>query len=306
MSAPPKEIEFPRVPLKHCTTEEHCASLRAAGALPFWWYQDFGRSGRNSSLPFQDNLGHWWYQVRPGFAWPVNAFEVISSRGLRLPFRKTYLAYQHIVPQDEASNSMLVINTITDLAAYGSQSIDDKRRNAIRKGYRSCDVHVVDRVDDAWLHGAVKAWNDLVDRTGWRNRRDPAMLQSSWTRLLELPAATILLAIDKASGQVAGFLITKIYGQTAYVDTIASNSDLLKSNPNDLLMYTFIRNAQQLLSVNIMHYAIKSNVDPLEQFKRSLGFAHCSFPAVLRTRPGLLTALRLVYPGMYKRLTGRL
>jgi hypothetical protein len=305
MSAELKEIEFPLIDLKQCTTQEHCASLRACRVLPYWWYQAMGRSGANFSLPFQDNLGNWWYQVRPGFAWPVDVFEPMS-RQTRVPYRQSYLGFQHVVTADEPTNSNLVINTITDLSQYGPGSISDKRRNAIRKGGRSCDVLAVERVQDEWLEGAVKAWNDLVDRTGWKHHRDAGMLRESWTQLLNQPAASILLAIDKETGSVAGFLITKIHGGTAYVDTIASNSDLLKSNPNDILMYTFLRNAQRLPGVRMVHYAIKSDVEHLEKFKTSLGFEHHPFPAYLHARPGLMSLLRIVKPQLYKRLTGQI
>lgn len=304
-AASPKEIEYPSLNLRHSSTSDYCHSLLQARTLPFWWYQDTSRGGKNFSLPFQDAQGAWWYQVRPGYAWPVDAIDPLSTPR-SLPYSKSYLAYQHVVASGEASNSTLVINTVVDLPAYSPESIDDKRRNAIRKGVRSCDVVQVERIEDAWLPGVAKAWNDLVDRTGWKHHRDGGMIRESWSKLLEIPAATMLLAIDRASGQVAGFLITKIYGQTAYVDTIASNSDLLKSNPNDVLMYTFIRNAQKCSGVTKVHYAIKSSVEHLEKFKTSLGFAHHPFPATLRARPGLLTALRILRPQLYRRLMGQL
>lgn len=270
-----------------------------------WWYQKLSNGGRHFSVPFQDNQGHWWYQVRPGFAWPVDAIDAVSAKGRRVPFSCSYLAYQHVVPDGEYRNSTLAVNTILDLPAYSARSIDDKRRNAIRKGFRSCEVIAVNAVDDKWLAGVTKAWNDLVDRTGWKTHRDAATVAESLKRLIECPAATFLLAVERASGRVAGFLITRILGETAYVDTIASNTELLKSNPNDILMYTFIRNAQRLPGIRKVHYAIRSNVTHLESFKTSLGFEPHPFPAMLWARPGLGTVLRLLNPRCYNRLTGR-
>lgn len=303
---PPQDIEVPLPLLKSCTTQEHCRSLLAAGSLPFWWYQDLIDSGRHFSLPFQDSLGSWWYQVRRGYAWPVDAIDELPASGRSLPYAKSFLASQHVVPPGEASNSTLVINTITDLAAYSTGSIDDKRRNAIRKGAKSCEVISLQEVDDNLLPGIVQAWNDLVARTGWKSQRDARAIRDSWKQLLHLPAASILVAVERAGGQVAGFLITKIHGTTAYVDTIASNSNLLKNNPNDILMYTFIRAAQKLPGVTQVHYAIKSSVTALEDFKTSLGFAPHPFPAMLKARPGMMTLLRTFKPALYKRLMGQL
>lgn len=305
MAQQAQEIEVPSLPFEHCSTEEHCRALRKVGTLPFWWYQDFAKVGGNFSLPFQDNLGAWWYQVRPGYAWPAGAVDELPSRR-RVPYLKTFLAYQHVTPPGEPTNSSLVINTILDVPGYSTASLDDKRRNAVRKGLRSCDVIAIDKVQDDWLPGVMKAWNDLVERTGWKHQRDAAFIRDSWSRLLDLPGTKILLAIDKATSQVAGFLITKVHGTTAYVDTIASNSDLLKSNPNDALMFTFIRNVQRLPAVSVVHYAIKSSVEHLERFKTSLGFAPNVFPANLHARPGMMTLLKTFKPEMYKRLTGQL
>lgn len=305
MAQGPKDIEFPKVDLRACSTQEYCESLCRMGTMPFWWYQDLPRFGKTFALPFQDDDGVWWYQVRPGFAWPVDAIDPFPVKRRRMPFRKTYLAYQHVVVEGGPSNSSLIVNTILDLSAYGMHSIDDKRRNAIRKGLRACEVVAVDRIEDRWVDGLAKAWNDLVVRTGWKTCRTPAMIRETLSRAIELPASTLLVAFDRATGGIAGFLLTKTFGETAYVDTIASNSELLASNPNDATMYVFIRNAQRLGHVRRVHYAIKSDVEHLEKFKRSLGFVPHPFPAIFHTRSGMLTLLRVAKPAMYQRLTAR-
>ena len=95
-------------------------------------------------------------------------------------------------------------------------------------------------------------------------------------------------------------------GDTAYSDTIASNTELLSSKPNDALMFTFVRRSIGLPGVTRAHYAIKSSVTALEEFKTSMGFTPHPFPAMLRARPGMMTLLRTFKPQLYKRLTGQL
>ena len=85
-----------------------------------------------------------------------------------------------------------------------------------------------------------------------------------------------------------------------------SASDLLACRPNDILLYTFIRNAQELPGITKMHYAIKSNVETLERFKRDLGFTGHPFPAHLHLRRGMSLALSLAAPRLYRRIQGRL
>ncbi len=299
----PQDIEFPLIDLKHCTTDEYCRALVAEGDLPFWWQHETPPD-RNYAVPFQDTLGTWWYQVRPGYAWPADAVEAVPSPGRKLPYKKTYLAYQHVVPEAERSNGALVVNMILDLPAYGARSIGDKRR-AVRKGLKCCEVIAVETIDDRRMPGALKCWNDLVSRTGWRTLRDEAYIRRTWERIIAMPGTTILLAIDREKDDVAGFLIIRTFGRTSYVDTIASNSDLLDSRPNDILMWTMLRNAQRIDGVTRAHYSIKSDVEALEKFKQSIGFEPVRFPAMLHARPGMMTALRLLKPATYRRLTGR-
>jgi len=303
----PQEIEFPEVPLRRCTTEEYCTALHERGELPFWWWGRYGWRGRNFSLPFRDRAGHWWYEALPGFAWPVEILEPLPAAEVRVPLARSYWGYQHAVPEGASANGKLVINTIMDLAAYGPSSINDKRRNAVRKGLRSCDVVAVEAVDERWLVGAAGCWRDLVQRSGWNRPLDAGTLRRRWEDLFRLPGATTIMAFDRESGQVAGFLITKVYGRTAYVDTLASASELLHCNPNDALVYTFVRNAQRLPGVAQVHYAIKSTAPSLEKFKVSLGFEATALPARVCTRvPGALGLLRLVRLLKYKQLMGQL
>ncbi len=305
MAQQAQDIEVPPLMLRSSSTDEYCRALRACKRNAFWAYQEpsaiFGLYGR----PYQDSEGIWWYQVRPGFSWPADALAGLSPRRSP-PFRGTYLGYQHCVPEGSPSNCSLVINVILNLAAYGAAAIDFKKRNKVRQGLKLCDMVLLERPERELIRSALEAWNSLVQRTGWKHIATEDQLFDQWSELLDLPATSILLAIDHASGRVAGFIISKIFGDTAYIDTIASNTELLSSKPNDALVFTFLKRAMLLAGVTRAHYAIKSTVTQLEEFKTSMGFVPHPFPAMLRARPGLFTMLRVLKPAMYKRLTGQL
>ena len=221
-----------------------------------------------------------------------------------MPYRRSFFGYQHVVPNDEQANSHLVINAILDLSAYGVESIDAKRRNAIRRGFRSCQLTTENSPDDATLRGCLKAWNDLSTRTGWKHALDETSFFESWRLFADLPGRSIVVGRETESGKIAGFLVTKVIGDTAYVDTIASRSDLLKTNVNDALMYAFLINAARLDGVNKAHYAIKSNVATLERFKTGLGFEPHPFPSRTALKCGVGLSLKLLFPSKYKRMTG--
>ncbi len=307
MSARPKiePISVPSIPLSCASAIEYFRSLQLRPDVPFWWYMGTYEKKNNLSTPFEDRFGNWWYQLKKGFCWPADFLTPIESTKANPPLLKSFFGFQHILPDDTQCNSRLVINIIRDLSNYSLQSIDDKRRNAIRKGSRFCELHILESYNSELSQGCLDAWNQLSLRTGWKKPLKMQVFTESWRRLLDLPATTIIVGLDKESGRVAGFLITKAFGDTAYVDTIASHSDLLKLNVNDILMYTFLVNAQLLPAIKKVHYAIVSNINSLEKFKQSLGFEKYPYPARTCLRPCVGLAMRFLFRSKYRRMTGK-
>jgi hypothetical protein len=299
------DIEVPRLDLQACSVEEHCRALLDIKRLAFWWYQGRSSLFGNFSLPFQDGAGHWWYQVKPGFCWPADCFRPMDPSRARPPFARTFLGWQHVVADEAAASSRLTVNAILDLAVYGARAIDAKRRNAVRKGLKICRLEVLKSLDADTLEGCLGAWNDLTSRTGWKGKAERGAFRETWGLLLGVPGVSIIVGRDAETGVVAGFLMVKIIGDTAYVDTIASRTDYLRTNVNDAVMYAFLVNAARLEGVSKGHYAIKSNVVNLERFKTGLGFVPHPFPAVTHLRPGVGPLLRLVFPDKYNRMMGR-
>ena len=299
------QIDVPELMLDRCTVEEHCLGLRERCDLPFWWYQGTSRILGNFSLPFQDKNGNWWYQVKVGLCWPADCFRPIEPDLARPPYNKSFLGYQHVVENQGDVNSHLVINAILDLKGYNADSINAKRRNAIRKGVRSCTLEVLTKPSDDALRGCLRAWNELSARTGWKHACDEKTFFESWRMLVDCPGTSIIVGKDNESGEVAGFLVTKIIGDTAYVDTIASRTDMLRTNVNDAVMYAFLINAAKVPQVTKAHYAIKSTVSRLEKFKSGLGFDPHPFPIRTRLRFGVGAMLKLCFRSKYDRMMGR-
>ena len=303
-SKAPSEIEYPSLPLRFATVDEYCRALLEARSASFWWYQGKSRIFGNYSLPFQDTRGRWWYQVKPGMCWPADFLTPIDPATVDLPLQKRFLAYQHITDNSENANSKLVINVINDLSQYGVTSIDAKRRNAIRKGSQLCGVRLMEHSDSNLFEECRETWNDLSTRTGWKESLERKAFHESWSMLLDLPGTTIMVGFDKESGRVAGFLIAKVLGDTAYVDTIASRSSLLRTNVNDVLLYSFIKSAQKVPGVRKVHYAIKSYIESLEWFKASFGFDPYPFPAYSWFLPFAEGFLKIFRRAEYNRLVG--
>lgn len=297
-------IECPELALRACSVDEHCRALQRIRRLAFWWY--LGREGvwGNHSIPFRDACDNWWYQVKPGLCWTADCFAPIEPGRARPSVLKSYLGFQHVVPDEVHSNSHLVINAIGDLSTYSDKSVDAKRRNSIRKGFRSCELTVVERFDGEVFDQCRAAWQELTERTGWKHAVEKVEFDETWRALLDCPGVTILIGRASDAGEVAGFLVTKMIGQTAYVDTIASRTQFLKYNVNDALMYAFLMNARRLGTIRNAHYAIRSYVETLEKFKLGLGFVATPFPTRTVLRGPTAFVLKRCYPGAYRRMLG--
>lgn len=298
-------IEAPRLTLEHCSVEEHCLALREARRLPYWFHTGTSRLFGNFSLPVKDSDGRWWFSPRPGLAWLVDCYAVVERGGARPPLSGSFLAYQHVVPDAQQANSQLVINTVVDVPGYGPASVPLKRRNGIRKSLKNCVVERLSGGDEDALEHCRQAWNDLTQRTGWRHTAERAEFHDTFRRMMALPGVSVIVARDRESGQVAGFNMVKLVGDTAYVDTIASRTDMLKLRVNEALMYTFVASAAQVPGVQKAHYAIKSYVAALEDFKQGVGFVPTPFPAYTRFRGPTGLLLRTVFRAKYRRMIGQ-
>lgn len=297
-----QEIEVPPLALRHSSVDEYCRAVQKARLNAFWFYQDISKFFGNYRKPFQDSEGRWWLRIRQGFAWPADLLSEFEPK-VSPAFKYTFLAYQHIVPPGAPSNSKLAVNVLS-LPDYGHASFNYKKRNKIRQGMKLCDIVLLEKPEKELIKGITEAWNSLVQRTGWKWPLNEQQITEKLGEQLDMPATSVLVAIEKASGRVSGFLITKIVGDTASVDTIASNSELLSSKPNDSLMYTFLMRSKQIPGVVKGNYSIRGTVTPLEEFKQALGFEPKIFPAMLHARPGFLSAVKMLRPTMYKRLVG--
>jgi hypothetical protein len=297
-----KPIECERISLRSAAVDEYCSAVRTSARTSFWWYF-LEKPGARTSKPFRIEDGSWWYQVKRGLCWPADVL-LQKARPVRgLPLIKTYLGFQYLT-DGSFGNSSQVINTIQDLSQYSADAIDAKRRNAIRKGLRECVIEKVAAVDGALAKECRDIWADFTERTGWKHQVTEAYLQETWQELLAVPGTTIITGRERASGRVAGFLIAKLIGDTAFVDTIASRSDLLRTNCNDALMYCFVASAQNVPGITKAHYAIKSYDKRLEEFKQSIGFSPVKYPSITCLRPGVGFALKMLMPGAYKRMMG--
>ena len=296
-------IEFPKLALNACSVDEYCKALNRIGSLSYWWYQGVSRIFGNYSLPFKDKNGNWWYQIKPGLCWPVDIFKSIESDKACPKLTKSYLGYQYIVTNNSDANSKLTINTIFDLKNYDPFNLKSKRRNKIRQGFKRCDLEILDCYNKRIFDECRLVWNSLSKRTNWKQPAKAKTFDSEWQMLLDCPGVSIILAREKKSDRIAGFMIVKIIGDTAYSDTIAVRTDMLPTRANDALRYAFLINSKRLDNVTKGYSAIKSSLKGLELFKSELGYTPYPFHAVTKLNIGVKIVLKTFFTDKYKRMT---
>lgn len=279
-------------------------AVRKSRLTSFWWYF-FDNPLLRLSSPFQTKDGSWWYQVKPGFCWPADILYAREEFVSGFPYNKSFLGYQYMA-SEKMKNSEQVINSINDLALYGPQCIDAKRRNAIRKGLSRCIIEPLNDMSETIIEECREIWSDFTRRTGWKNPVSKKYIADSWKELINLAGTTILFGREKSTGKAAGFIIAKLIGDTAFVDTIASKTDMLHTNINDALMYSFLVSAQHVPEIKKAHYALRSYDVRLEDFKKSIGFQPTTYPFFTYLRPGRAPLLKAFFPSQFQRLTGKL
>lgn len=293
--------EVESLPLARTTCAEYCRAIQRAKQNEFWWYFTGLVRRRNVWKPFQDAEDRWWWYVKPWFAWPVDFFTPIATPDKVRP-RFKLLGWQFPVVESEA-DSHVHLNVIRDLAGYDLDRIENKkRRHTIRKALREHQYAVADPADTNLTAEACEVWNSHVHRTGWNTPMSVDTFQASWSELATCPGTTVLTARERGgSGALCAWLIGRVIDETAFVDTLTSHTDRLFDSPNDGLVFLYLLSAARM-GVAHAHYALKSSIQTLESFKQALGFVPHPFPARLCIRRPVGTALRLLWPQIYRRL----
>lgn len=298
----PQKIEVPGLLLNSCTVGEHCRFLRQVRKLPYWWYKDILGGCINYTLPFQDTHGSWWYQVRPGFCLPVELYTPIVCLKSRLPFKQSYIGYLHVTPDHASANGCIALNTVLGLKNYGPGRLSHNRRSKVRSSFKKCSLEVFTEADLSVLEQCRTIWCDLRTRSGWGKKVSPGRFHEEWRIMLDCPGQTIILAREKTSGVIAGFLITKILGDTLYCDTIAVHKKYLRLYTTHALFYAALVNAARMKGVVRAFSGIRSHIDSLERFKQGMGFSHAVLPTQNHWTCGVLPFLKRFSAIQYNRI----
>jgi hypothetical protein len=289
--------------LARTSEDAYCRAARDMRHNDFWWYYNGLTSWAGVWKPYQDRRGRCWYHVKPGFAWPViDYFSPIERLEDVMP-QKLLLGWQAPVPAAQA-DSRVWLNVIHDLSGYDLSRVASNKRRAIRKGFRSLTIEVVDPSQTALAEEACEVWNSHVERTGWNKTMATDRFVNTWRELAHWPGTTVITARDPLkNNELCAWLIARVIDDTVFVDTIASHTDRLTNRPNDTIIFHCLASAAAM-GIRQAHYSLKSRLTSLEAFKESLGFVAHPFPSNLKLHWPIGPILRFTRPRIYMRLYG--
>lgn len=213
-----------------------------------WWFDCSARVFAN--FPF-----HWDVDVRN-----VDVGEVLGSSGL---------VARMSCPLDHGATSFRLICDDTN---YDFPSLRKRTRTQVRRGLESCEVHQIDfselKKHYLPLQRATHA------RQGRKAQQDD---QDYWDRFIDSAqhtqgAETWASYVD---GKMAAYLINFTILDTANLCIVRSNTELLKSFPNNALLFTWLQDALSRPEIRQVSYGLESvqtGGEKLDQFKSGMGF----------------------------------
>lgn len=215
--------------------------------------------------------GHWWFDCSPRvfvnfpFHWDVdvcdvNVSDVLGSNGL---------IARMTCPLDHGATSFRLICDDTN---YDFPSLRKRTRTQVRRGLESCDVRQIE------FGELRKQYLPLQRATHARQGRKAEQNDKQyWDRFID-SAANTTGAETWASfvdGKMAAYLISFTILDTANLCIVRSSTELLKSYPNNALLFVWLQDVLSRPEVRQVSYGLESvqvGGEKLDQFKSGMGF----------------------------------
>lgn len=214
---------------------------------------------------------HYWYEAGPRFlmGMPPHRTVVLDRASAREILRETGAAGIRYLTEPEGGG-VLSYRTVARGADYGIERLSSNARSRVRRGLKRNEVR---RILGSEL--ADEGEQAFVE-TMRRQERFSSRAIESWRRLLSAvdsePACEVWTAWHE--GQLAAYLITIRIEDICEFFQARSRNDLLRSYPNNALIYHVAQHMLCERGVREISFGIETVSDDrgVEGFKASLGF----------------------------------
>jgi len=254
--------------------------------------------GRTTEAIYSDHV--WWKKLRTGFWWPID-FSGAIDIGKKPPMMR-FWGYQHLDCSGRA-NSKLRYMFIANLQEYGLDVLKPNDRNEIRQSFRNLTIRKIRDFDEKEARRARECWNDLVERTNWRDKMSEEVFLRYWKNLLTLPGHNVIGSYY--DGQLVGWLVGVIYNNgNCYITRYASLTSFFKLRVNNGLVFAFLISAKQFCAKTVNFGLFIPDRPGLDKFKMNMGFKLMAFPAYTFINPVIRPFVLRLFGREIGRLTG--
>ena len=251
-----------------------------------------------------EHNGRYWQEVVPGFFQPVHYLARFEAEALGGPRRLCWGRRAVLVDRDAArANAVLPVHVLPDLASYGLQRLDGRRRNAINKALRKVEPVVLATPGLLLAQGSA-----VIAEAAARNHHNRPVTKApfdSWARALFKQPGPLVVAMLEADRLLA-FSITFAVDGTAYFQQHFVGHAGRSLNLDRLCFHVSALIAKATPEVATLVNGLHTPENAgLADFKQSQGLVVRAYPSLTVINPLATALIRRFRPNQYYRLTGR-
>lgn len=239
------------------------------------------------------NDGVWWETTRRGYCKPAIPFEEVEAMVAKPSPLRSAIGYGHRVnnPKVASGNWDALVMSRETIAGWSlTSSVDGKRRNAIRKGFRNNQVALIENLSP--YRDDLTA---IAISTGIRNQRGfhPDYYRKKndewWQSMLRVATYSEVWGAFH-EGRMIAYLSVQVAGHRAIIDGAKSMTEYLQACPNDALVFSFVDSCRERGGIEEIWYGHWSvDKSTLNDFKKSFGFERRIVPYYRKFFFGLLS-----------------
>ncbi len=246
-----------------------------------------------------------WRRVRPLFYRPLLPFLILDPGGLKGPRGTRWGGYQHAVRTPEQANSTLAFLMFRDVATYGLECLEKKRRWEVRSAAKYFEVKRLKDVSE--LAAAHPVYLDFRRRTGYRHRQDRVRAERfrQWAEAV-LGQYPVLVLGAMVGGELQAVSVCLLVERTLIYATFFARENALKRHVASLMLHVIRSWAAASETVWQIYVGMRKTgpARSVDAFYLERGCEVVLQPARYRVNPFLGQLLRILRPGLWNLLTG--
>lgn len=246
---------------------------------------ELGRALAAEGKPVHENDGVWWISRGPLFCQTVHDFQALVPGAARPARRRALVGYSHQMPPGGTPSRYLEFLILEEepLRRFGFQSLGKGRRNTVRRGLKDFSIAPILEIeyllDDMQRVSADQAARQLQAGNA---KRSPAYFyqrNEQWRREMrhEFERKGARWWGAWREGRLAAFITTLAVDGVLHVRTAKSETESLRSCPNDGLYFEMLSDAGR--RTDVVKVVNGNPIRPsLDRFKEEFGFRKTLIP----------------------------